>query len=363
MSSRKQNKKHKKWPWILGAVLIIGAIGGIKLYRSLNNYDSICLALQKGAFPGMEANSFEPRAEAKEEQRTDGAYIHTEVQFGTEFPNSYLDIYYAGTEIDETRPTFIYWHGGGHIFGDKNLGDPLSPNADLSAYLYEYIRSQGFNFISVNYCFAPEYRYPCQILHYNQALDYLNTHAEELHLNMDNVVLGGSSGGAVYTSQWVMLLTSKAYLTEFNKAVTETGYTPIDKPALEPSQVKALMLEAPPMIVDGMNEKTQILYKCWYGADDMLGLWYTRLTHIVEYVTEDFIPCFITAGNTECYPEDAKELHEKLTELGVEHSYYYVDSDVEVLNHGYLSSFQTSPHARESLEQCMTFIKTLVGIE
>ena len=94
MSNRKQNKKHKKWPWILGAILIVGVIGGIKLYRSLNNYDSICLALQKGAFPGMEANSFEPRAEAKEEQRTDGAYIHTEVQFGTEFPNSYLDIYH-----------------------------------------------------------------------------------------------------------------------------------------------------------------------------------------------------------------------------------------------------------------------------
>ena len=79
-------------------------------------------------------------------------------------------------------------------------------------------------------------------------------------------------------------------------------------------------------------------------------------------VTPDYIPCFITAGNTECYPEDAKELHDKLTELGVDHSYYFVDTDVEVLNHGYMSSFQTSPHAKESLDQCMEFVKDKVGL-
>lgn len=355
-------KKRKVWPWILAIVLVVVVIGVIGIARFFNDYDRLCLALQKGAFGTAEANSFEPRAEAKEERRSDGAYIKTEVQFGTEFPNSYLDIYYAGAEIDETRPTFIYWHGGGHIFGDKNLGDPLSPNADLSAYLYEYIRSQGFNFISVNYCFAPEYRYPCQILQYDQTLDYLNKHAEELHLNMNNVVLGGSSGGAVYTSQWAMILTSDEYRAEFNKAVKETGYTPIEKPALERTQVKALMLEAPPMIIDGMNPKTQILYKCWFGSGDMLKLWYTSLTHIAEHVTEDYIPCFITAGNNECYPEDALELHKKLDELGVENSYYFVDKDVEVLNHGYMSSFQTSEIAKKALDQCIDFVKQKTGI-
>ena len=60
--------------------------------------------------------------------------------------------------------------------------------------------NNGFNFISVNYCFAPEYRYPAQILQYDQVLDYLNKHSAELHLNMNNVILAGSSGGAIYTT-------------------------------------------------------------------------------------------------------------------------------------------------------------------
>ena len=126
------------------------------------------MALQKGAFGDIPANSFEPRNPPKEEIRSDGVTVKTEVNYSDKFPNSFLDIYYPGP-IDEDRPTFIYWHGGGHIFGDKNLGDPLSPNNDVSMHMYDYICKQGYNFISANYCFAPEYRYPAQILQYDQA--------------------------------------------------------------------------------------------------------------------------------------------------------------------------------------------------
>lgn len=38
---------------------------------------------------------------------------------------------------------------------------------------------------------------------------------------MNNVVLAGSSGGAIYTTQWTMLLTSKEYLKDFNKVLEE----------------------------------------------------------------------------------------------------------------------------------------------
>lgn len=283
-------------------------------------------------------------------------YVKTEIQFGTEFPNSFLDISYPG-DVNEKRPTFVYWHGGGHIFGDKNAGDPLSPESDVMARFCNELCKHGFNFGNVNYCFATEYRYPCQILQYDQALAYLNEHAEELHLDMSNVVLGGSSGGAVYTSQWAMLLTSGDYLNKFNSVVKDKGYAPIETSALRPEQVKALMLEAPPMIIDGMNENTQTLYKCWYGVSDIMKYAPAKLTHVVDYVTKDYIPCFITAGNTDCYPDDARELHEKLDSLGVENSYFYVGADVERLNHGYMSSFETSENAKKSLEQCVAFLK------
>lgn len=348
---------------ILISILVLSSCVALLFYKLKHmDYDKICQALQNGAFPNGDANSFEPRAEAKDELRSDGTYIKTEIKYGDEFPNSYLDISYPGG-VNEKRPTFIYWHGGGHIFGDKNAGDPLTPNSDVSARFWDDLCQNGFNFVNVNYCFAPEYRYPCQILQYDQALAYLNEHAEELHLDMDNVILGGGSGGAVYTSQWAMVLTSEEYRNEFNQIATNNGYSPIETPALERNQVKVLMLEAPPMIIDGMNEDTQILYKCWYGVDCIEDYAPAKLTHIVDYVTADYIPCFITAGNTDCYPEDAKELHEKLDAIGVDNSYYYVSADIEKLNHGYMSSFETSESARTALQQCIDFLKSKTKIK
>ena len=98
-----------------------------------------------------------------------------------------------------------------------------------------------------------------------------------------------------------------------------------------------------------------------YGKGDIINLWYSKLTHIVEYVNSDFIPSFITVGNIDCYPEDALELKNKLEELGVEYSYCYWNKDVEELKHGYMSSFETSEHAKMALDQCLEFVKSKVN--
>lgn len=348
------------------------------VYKFKHNHKWTCKTLQKVAFPKGDANSFKPRNDPKKEKRSDGVWIKTEIKFGDDFPNSYLDISYPNcdkwqneNDIDDSLPTFVYWHGGGHIFGDKNMGDPLSPDHDISADLYDGFCKAGFNFVNVNYAFATEYIYPSQILQYNQALDYLNKHSKELHLNMNNVVIGGSSGGAVYTSQWAMILTNNDYRNKFNEVVKEMAeknpdkkyYNQILNPGLNIYQVKALMLEVPPMIIDGMNSNTQILYKCWFDTKSIPDYEPAKLTHIADYVTKDYIPCFITAGNTDCYPEDAKELHEKLDKIGVENSYFYVEKKVEILKHGYMSSFKTSVNAKKAFDQCILFLKSKTGIK
>lgn len=54
---------------------------------------------------------------AKNEKMTDDIWIKTDINFGSDFPNSYLDISYPNCDNDSTRPTFVYWHGGGHNVG------------------------------------------------------------------------------------------------------------------------------------------------------------------------------------------------------------------------------------------------------
>lgn len=64
--------------------------------EQISEYDQTCLFLQLLNFWGKEANSFSPRAEPKSELRSDGVYYRTEINFGTKYPNSHLDIYYPG---------------------------------------------------------------------------------------------------------------------------------------------------------------------------------------------------------------------------------------------------------------------------
>ena len=42
----------------------------------------------------------------KEETRIDEVIVKTEINYSSEFPNSYLDIYYPGP-VEQDRPTFI----------------------------------------------------------------------------------------------------------------------------------------------------------------------------------------------------------------------------------------------------------------
>ena len=110
-------------------------------------------------------------------------------------------------------------------------------------------------------------------------------------------------------------------------------------------------------IVSGINEKelstnynkTNVKYRL------------TTMNVEDEYVNSNFIPSFITAGNTDCFPEDALELKNKLEELNVDYSYCYWDKDVEELKHGYMSSFETSVHAKMALDQCLDFVKSKVN--
>lgn len=126
LQQEKQNRqiKSKKWIWIIfiisSIIIFIAALNLIVLFvnnkngkkskedkeinsqpsepilgeEELAEYDKLCLLLQLGAFPGKEANSFSPRAKPKEELRSNGVYVRTEINFGEQFPNSYLDIYY-----------------------------------------------------------------------------------------------------------------------------------------------------------------------------------------------------------------------------------------------------------------------------
>lgn len=338
---------------VLVLLPVIAAVNTFINYKS--NYDWSCRQLQNGMFEGN-ANSFDPRAESADTTGENGVRTVTEICYGETFPNSYLDISCAG-EDGGSRPTLIYLHGGGHVYGDKSSGDPLCPYSEHTRDLLDELCLSGFNVVSLNYCFAPEYRYPCQILQLDGALKYLREHARELGLDMENVVLAGSGTGAVYVSQWAAILTSTRYRARFNEEAVLSGYGVIETPALGQSQLKALVLEDPPMDVGEMDSNTLIFYKGWFGDGKPEKTEGAKLTLVADFVSDGYIPCFISAGNTDCYPEDAETLHRALDRAGVENVYFHVEAEEEKLGQGFLSGFETSETALRALDECVEFLK------
>lgn len=70
---------------------------------------------------------------------------------------------------------------------------------------------QGYNVMNVDYALVPDYHFPVPLIQINQAFEFLIKHRYDYYLNMDNVVIMGSSAGAIMTAQYGSMLSNNKY--------------------------------------------------------------------------------------------------------------------------------------------------------
>lgn len=206
-----------------------------------------------------------------------------------------LDLAYADGGADTTMdvftpasatgplPTVVWIHGGAWISGSKENVDPYM----------RILAAEGYTTIAVNYTIGPEGVYPLAVHQLNDALAYIDAHADELGVDPTQIVLAGDSAGGQLASQMATLITSPDYAEIMD--VT---------PALEAEQVVATVLNcgvydlAALATLDGIagwGLKTSMWAysgtKTW--AEDSTGA--TMST--IDWVTEDFPTTYISGGN------------------------------------------------------------------
>lgn len=286
---------------ILGILLII-VIGG---YFFLMTHTQIIVGfIQKASSDVVNTkNSFEPLREPYKGTKNNGQYTIAEINYSKDYPNSYLDITYPNENIDEDRPTLFYFHGGGFFGGSKNDGDPLA-ESDATA-LIDDICAEGFNIVNVDYALVPDYHFPTPLIQANLAFEFMMNHAEEYHINMNNVVIMGSSAGAIITSQLGSVITNSEYADLLGI-----------KPTLKAEQVKALVIDDAPLVYDKFPLATKILI-----GNYIKGSIYVSKDDIKKYnnilsVDSNYIPSVLLGSE---YHVDMRELDNKLKEVKVEH--------------------------------------------
>lgn len=121
-----------------------------------------------------------------------------------------LDIYLP-SEGDGPFPLIVFIHGGAWQFGDKNDGQEN---------LWKGLVNQGYALASINYRLSDENsHYPDGIFDCKKALLYLDKHAKEYCLNMNEVAVVGNSAGGYYALMLATTVDNPKFALENNKDV------------------------------------------------------------------------------------------------------------------------------------------------
>ncbi len=298
---------------------------------------------------GMEdANSYEPlREPGRRTIASMNALLVNDVNYASTYPNSFCDIYYPDNDDTVKRPTLFYFHGGGFLFGSKTGGDPLAivqATEDEESYLTEYLKL-GFNVISVEYAFAPEYTFPVQIIQVNEVLDFFLQHGDEYGIDMSQIVLRGGSAGADMVEMYGVAMQN----AEYAKAM---GLTPV----VDDTQVKTIVVNEAALTPDVYEFRMNAMLRTWMGTHNLKS-GKGALIDASKFITGKTVPMFIISSNdTNIFYQSSLDLEAALQAVGSDNEHYYCDPSVEILGHGFSDTFTTSPGARDCMDREEAFV-------
>ena len=343
MNKMRPKKKHR-WLKVIGIAACVLTVLAVGLFFFLTTHTQIIVGAIQNLSQGVvnTKNLYEPLRAPLQETKDNGQFIITEIRYSEVYPNSFLDITYPDETVDTERPTLIYFHGGGFFGGSKCDGDPLA-EGDATALLDD-ICAEGFNLVNIDYALVPEYHFPTPVIQANEAFRFLIDHAEEYHLDMDNIVIMGSSAGAIITSQLGSIITNPEYAVLLG----------ID-PVLKLEQVKALVIDDAPLDYDQFSLGAKVLIGNYIKGSIFLSRAEIEMYNNILWVTEDYIPCVLLGSE---YYVDMRELHDALEETGVKH--ILIDPLAEhniQMPHCFVAAERINEIAKDAFNRMISFIK------
>lgn len=102
------------------------------------------------------------------------------------YPDVSLKLDFYAVKTASKKPCVIVVHGGSWSGGDNKQLPELN----------SYLANRGYNVASIDYRLAPQYQNPKPVEDVKNAIQYLKTNAEKLHIDTNNFILLGRSAGA-----------------------------------------------------------------------------------------------------------------------------------------------------------------------
>lgn len=228
--------------------------------------------------------------------------IHKDLTYASRYAQNEYDLFLPK---EQGRHPLILWvHGGAFVAGDKsgteNWGIMLA--------------SKGYAVASMNYCWAPEAAYPAQIIQVAEAFSAIGNCAFSDRIDMSRVAIAGDSAGAYMASQFTAAHSN-------NILADKIG---VQSP-LKSNALKCALLYCGPYDVKKMfdiKNRTLRLFISRIGWSLMGKKNWKKAPLIstvtpMDFITEKFVPCYITDGNAWSFENHGRSFGEELRKKGV----------------------------------------------
>ena len=266
-----------------------------------------------------------------------------------EFFDLYLPEHNPG---DESYPLILWVHGGAFVGGDKK--DAL--------YFAQALAYQGYAVAVINYSLAPESKYPVPVFQTGKAFSFLidGSYSGKEHIDNNRIFIAGDSAGAHIAAQFTALKTNPQYRDVFKSLHGSIPFTDvsIDK------GLSGALLYCGPYVAQKMYAASHplLFFMVWqggwayFGNRNLLNTPIANEIDIIQNVTGDFPPTFITDGNTLSFTEHAKDLYLQLSTLDVSVTELFFDDTDENVYHEFQFNLK-SVAGREALNQTLLFLE------
>lgn len=256
------------------------------------------------------------------------------ISYGVHKELNLLDIYHK-KNVTDCQPTIISIHGGGWVYGDK----------DVYQFYCMGLAKRGFTIVNFSYRLAPENPYPAALEDINSVFTWVAEHAKEYNIDLNNLFVVGDSAGAQFASQYMAMLTNYEFQKNYQFKV------PSDK-----IKVRAIALNCGiydlKKYVETSNDGLILAY---LGEDPKSKV---QALDTMKYITKDFPPTFVMTSYHDFLKEHAKPMYDELIKLGVHCRYkVYGDKNNEKIAHVFHLDIRSQEAKECNNEECEFFKK------
>ena len=262
-----------------------------------------------------------------------------DIQYGPDPVENKLDVY-RPKNAQGKIPVIVSVHGGGWVYGDKELYQFYGMN----------LAQRGFAVVNFTYRLAPEVKFPAPLEDTNNVISWMYENQEEYGLDMDHVFMVGDSAGGHLCGLYSAICTNPEYAVNYTFKVPN-GFVPqavaLNCGAYNPlSEVGVLGDEQDQELMgDFLPEKGSAKERA--------------LVNVTDHVTEKFPPVYLmTCVGDFCRPQ-APLLEAALKKNGVYYEFKTYGTEENPLYHVFHLTMQEPEGQKCNDEECDFFRKMM----